>query len=316
MHAVGVEGGEGGLRRVVAAQVEPDLAALVAHDQLATCERGRQRDHEGREHARRLLGITMADEEAALIIEQQLVELGCDRGIDAEPLCDAGQDCLQRPDPVPAADAHPIRADLPATPNRRVDHGLLATTVGGGFGNANELPGLDRQQGQRHGAGPLDLQQRGQQLGCAGGEEVAGPPNFAQHRSDVGRDHGYEACRRNADERGRWYGKGAALTTASTNVKPHSPRRFEAIGCELGVAHRALDVLMPGYLLQARVSWPSFRQPHAVSLEALRRATVGCGRVPDCPRLRVPPRAGLRGEEHLDAGATPGSADVAAALPA
>ena len=69
MHAIGVEGGEGGLRRVVAAQVEPDLAALVAHDQLATCERGRQRDHEGREHARRLLGVAMADEEAAFIIE-------------------------------------------------------------------------------------------------------------------------------------------------------------------------------------------------------------------------------------------------------
>src|SRR4051794_5932716 len=43
VHAIGVEGGEGGLRRVVAAQVEPSLAVLVAHDQLAPCEGGRQR---------------------------------------------------------------------------------------------------------------------------------------------------------------------------------------------------------------------------------------------------------------------------------
>ena len=243
MHAVGVEGGEGRLRRVVAAQVEPDLAALVAHDQLAAREGGRQRDHEGREHAGRLLGVAMADEEAALIIEQQLVELGCDRRVNAEPLGDAGQDRLQRPGPVPAADAHPIRADLPAAPNRRVDHGLFAAAVGGRFGHGDELPGLHRQQGQRHGADALDLQQRRQQLSCAGSEEVAGPANLAQHRGEVGSDHGHEACRRNADERGRRYGKYPAPTTASTNLRLILPEGFEAISRELGVAHRVLDVL-------------------------------------------------------------------------
>ena len=78
-----------------------------------------------------------------------------------------------------------------------IDHGLFATAVGGWISNADELPGLDRQQGQRHGADTLDLQQRSQQLSCAGGEEVAGPANFTQHCSEVGRDHGHEACMRN-----------------------------------------------------------------------------------------------------------------------
>ena len=116
MHAVGVEGGEGHLRRLVAAQVEPDLAALVAHDQLAAREGRRQRHHERREHAGRLLGVAVADEEAALVVDQQLVELGRDRLVDAQSLGGAGDDRLERPCPVPAADAY---RSGPICPQRR-----------------------------------------------------------------------------------------------------------------------------------------------------------------------------------------------------
>ena len=52
-------------------------------------------------------------------------------------------------------------------------------------------------------------------------------------------------------------GQGTVLTTASTNLSLILPEGLEAIGCELGVKHRALDVLMPEVLLQGPLSWPS-----------------------------------------------------------
>jgi hypothetical protein len=49
----------------------------TAHYELAPgVERG-QRDDEGGKHARRLLGVAVFDEEAALVVDEQLVEVCC-----------------------------------------------------------------------------------------------------------------------------------------------------------------------------------------------------------------------------------------------
>ena len=61
----------------------------------------------------------------------------------------------------------------------------------GAFGRSRELLGLDRQQWQRDGTDPVDLEQRRQKLGRAGDEKVAGPANRSQHGGEVGCD-GYQ----------------------------------------------------------------------------------------------------------------------------
>jgi hypothetical protein len=124
---------------------------------------------------------------------------------------------------MPATDAHPIRADLPTAANRRVDHGLLAAAVGRRFSHRDEFPGLHWQQGQRHRANAIDLQQRCQQLSCPGREEVAGPANFTQYYGEVGSDHRHKACRQNANGRDRRYGKYSTPTIMSINLHPPRP---------------------------------------------------------------------------------------------
>ena len=85
MDAVGIEGCEGRLRWIVAAHVQAHFAALVAHHQFAARMHRRQRDDERREHAGRLLGVAVADEMAALVVDQELVQLGGHGFSHAEP---------------------------------------------------------------------------------------------------------------------------------------------------------------------------------------------------------------------------------------
>ena len=54
----------------------------------------------------------MADEEAALVIDQQLVQLGRDRLRDAEAVADARKDFFERLRPVLAAGPFPRRTRL------------------------------------------------------------------------------------------------------------------------------------------------------------------------------------------------------------
>jgi hypothetical protein len=61
---------------VVAAHVQAHFAALVAHHQLAARMHRRQRDDERREPARRFLGVAVADEMAALVVDRELVQIG------------------------------------------------------------------------------------------------------------------------------------------------------------------------------------------------------------------------------------------------
>ena len=71
--AVGVERRERELGRLLDVHVNDDLAALVAHEQLAAVAHDRQRDRQGRDHAVHLLGVAVRGEETAAFVEEQLV---------------------------------------------------------------------------------------------------------------------------------------------------------------------------------------------------------------------------------------------------
>jgi hypothetical protein len=178
--AVGIKSREGYFRWVFAMQVEPRLAALVPYDKLAPRGGRGQREHKRAEHARRFLGIAMAGKEAALIIDQKLVEFGGNRFAHPEAFGDAGDNRLQRPLPMLAADPHPIRGDLPGAPHGRIDDGIRAAAIGRALGNRDELLGLHRQQRQGHGTDALDLQPRRQEFHGAGGKKVPRPADRAK----------------------------------------------------------------------------------------------------------------------------------------
>ena len=133
----------------------------------------------------------MAREEAAFIVEQQLVELGLHRLSDAKAVTHAGQDCTQCPRPAPALDPDLVRADLPRPTNRRVDQGLLSPPEGGPLGGCNKLLGLGRKQRQCDLTDALDLQLGCKEFDRAGGEEVAGPTDGGQDSSQFARDGGH-----------------------------------------------------------------------------------------------------------------------------
>src|SRR3954468_18628599 len=111
-------------------------------DQKLTSGRCRGQYHyQSGEHSGRFLGVPVAREEAAFIIEQELVELGLHWLSDAKAITHAGQDGTQRPRPTPALDPNLVWADLPRSTNRRVDQGLLSPSKGGPLGGCDELFG-------------------------------------------------------------------------------------------------------------------------------------------------------------------------------
>ncbi|MDQ2801442.1 MAG: hypothetical protein M3Y41_01670 [Pseudomonadota bacterium] len=122
------------------------------------------------------------------VVQQQFVELGDDRFADTEPVRDAGQYRIEHARPMSAPDADPLPAYLPGAPYRCVDDRRFAAAIGCGFGHGDKAFGLRRQQWQRHRPDTVDLQQRRQHLGRAGGEEAAGPANRAQSRGKIGGD--------------------------------------------------------------------------------------------------------------------------------
>ena len=74
----------------------------------------------------------MTDEEAPGIVDQQLVELGGDRFRHAKAVRHTGGNGVEGPPPVPP-DVDAVRRDLPGSPHRRIDQGLLTAPVRCGF---------------------------------------------------------------------------------------------------------------------------------------------------------------------------------------
>ena len=168
VHAVGVEGGETRFGRIVPVQVQPDAAVLVTDHQFAAGEQRRQHDHQRAEHAWQFLGIAVAEEEAARLVEQQLVQRRGDRGLHAEAVGYPGENTLQSRCPAFAAQAHLFWADLPTAPYCRVEDRFFAAAIRCRLGHRRELRRLHRQQRQCHRADALDLERGRAQLGGAG----------------------------------------------------------------------------------------------------------------------------------------------------
>ncbi len=186
VHAIGIEGGEAQLGRVVPVQVELDAALLVTGHQFAAGEQRRQHDHQRAEHAMQFLGVAVAEKEAARLIRQQLVERRGDRGLHPKAVSDPGEDALQRGRPSLAAQAHLLCPDLPTAPYRRVEDRCFAAAVRCRFRHPRELRRLHRQQWQRHRADALDLERGRAQLGGAGDEEIPGAAHAGQNGGKIG----------------------------------------------------------------------------------------------------------------------------------
>ncbi len=165
-------------------QVKPDAVVLVTDHQFAAGEQRRQQDHQRAEHPVQLLGIAVAEEEAARLVEQQLMERGRNRGLHAEAVGDPGEDALQSDCPALAAQAHLLRPDLPTAPYRRVENRCFTAAVRRRFRHRRELRCLRRQQRQCHLADALDLERGRAQLGGAGDEKV---PRAAYPGQDGGK---------------------------------------------------------------------------------------------------------------------------------
>src|SRR6516225_4099548 len=111
----------------------------------------------------------MTNEEAALVIDEQLVKLGRNRAGDAEPFGGPRDDIRQRFRPVLAADRDAPGLDLPL--------------------------GLRRQQRQGNLADALDLDARCQQLGTTAREIIARTIDVAEYVRKFLRDSHGAPCR-------------------------------------------------------------------------------------------------------------------------
>jgi hypothetical protein len=123
----------------------------------------------------------MADEKAAPIIDEKLVEFGCDRLTHPESLGGARHHRVQGPRPMLATDPHPFGADLPGASNIGVDQGIGTATIGRALGDSDELLGQGRQQRQRNDTEAVDLQSQRRDFDSAGRIEITGPPYRPQH---------------------------------------------------------------------------------------------------------------------------------------
>ena len=173
MHTVGIESREGDLGWLIAGEIKTRLTLPVPHDKLAALRLGGQRQHQSGKHAGCLFGVAVADEETALVVNQELVELGRHLPGDAEAICGLLHDAAKRFRPMLAADADLARLDLPGAPHLGVDDGVGAPAIGCPRCRLDQQFGLRRQQGQRYRAHALDADSRRQKLGSAGCEEIA-----------------------------------------------------------------------------------------------------------------------------------------------
>src|SRR5271155_5030590 len=142
----------------------------------------------------------MTSEEAAFVIDQQLVQLGLDRVLDAEPLADAGQDRLQRLRPMLAGDLHLSRLDLPGAPHAGIIDGFRAAAERRHRRGRDELPGLKRLQRQGDLADAFDREPWRKRLYDPGYMKIAGPASLGEEASEIIGDRGRIVCDRGHEE--------------------------------------------------------------------------------------------------------------------
>jgi hypothetical protein len=185
VQAVGVEGREAGLERVVAAEIDARFLVAVAHDQPAAGAAGRQGEHEGRDHAGRLLAVAVRLEEITRPVDQQLVELGPQSAANAEAVAHLVENLVEHAPQAGALDRDAAGVDLERAADGAVVHRLDAPAERGfgrqccervdlrrGHGKADLADASDREHGHAErdpGAGgettvPADRRQQGRDM--------------------------------------------------------------------------------------------------------------------------------------------------------
>jgi hypothetical protein len=130
----------------------------------------------------------MADKEAALVINQKLVQFGFNRLGDAKAFGDALDYARQGFGPGPAREFDATGIDLPGAPNVDVNQGLHAAAERCAFGDGDQLLGLDRQERQGDGADTVDLETWRKNLADASGAEIALTLDPVQQLGKIGGD--------------------------------------------------------------------------------------------------------------------------------
>ena len=175
--AVGVEGRP--------AQLEPGgrtgecdlvLPAFVPDHELSAFVRGRQ-GHDQRGHHRvQPLPVTVRQEEAPILVEQQLVQVGGELALlESQALPHLIEDRLDQPVPLRVGQLELRRVHLPHTAHVRVHERARTLAVGRLPASADQGAGLGFRQRQSHRPKAGDLRSRHRRRPIAGREYVARP---------------------------------------------------------------------------------------------------------------------------------------------
>ena len=185
VHAVGVEARNADLRRVLRTQVERRLPASVLDDQFAAAVGRGQHERHRREHAGDLLGVPVADEEAAGVVDEKLVEVGRNRPAHAQSEGHGGCEFAEGRLPMTPADPNAGGIDLPGSADAAIDHRLLAPAIGGRFGDRDEPLGLVGQDRKGDSADAVDVDRRHERLSNSADAEIARSFNGTQALTQI-----------------------------------------------------------------------------------------------------------------------------------
>ena len=174
MGAVRIESGEGQFGGFLDVGLDHGFPLPVPNDQLAASAFGRQSDGQGRDHAVCLLRIPMRGEEAALFVDQQLVQAGF-KAFDsaAESLRHGRHDAGEGVRPGTAGETSARRVNLPAVAHRGVHQRVLALAVRCSLGNGQQGAKLRQGHGEGEHAHALHFQARHGGKQATVGAEVA-----------------------------------------------------------------------------------------------------------------------------------------------
>ena len=156
MQAIRVERREGHLGRLARTEIEDLFPPSMSHDQLSSRPRRGQRQRQGRDHPRHLLGVSMLGEEASRAVDEEFVELGVEPlGGQAETGGHELHHLREGIRPCTPGQTNARGVDLPAVANRRVHQGLGALAVGRALRRGDERPDLRIRDRKRELSGPV-----------------------------------------------------------------------------------------------------------------------------------------------------------------
>lgn len=143
MPAICVERGVADLEfRALPAAVDPLGLSVVRNDKGTSSVARRQADHEGGEDPGRLFRIPMRSEEAAALINEQLVELRLHLAADPQFGSHRGNDAIQKGLPRRIVEGELFRLELPNAAHSRIDDRLFAAAVRRLRGLPDDFPGV------------------------------------------------------------------------------------------------------------------------------------------------------------------------------